>query len=115
MRFVISRASNFLNDEVQPVPQAVKGRYVSVDIRTVDSPDKLQYEGALKEWHERGSNHRVVDGQIRRDLKRSGWLLDFADLQELMDFIHDVGSVVITPRSDPADTPRLKIYDDYLE
>lgn len=106
MWFRISKASNL--DE-KPHRKAIMKKGYIVDERTVDSPEKLGYSIDRRTWYDRGVNHRVENGHIKRDLEIEDWYIEINFLHDLMELIEDCGNSVVV------DTEKIIIYDDYLE
>lgn len=93
--------------ENPPCEGAVRGEKTSVDTRAVNDPSQLRYDG--KDWYKRGTNHRVENGQIKRDLGMElVWMLEVASLDELLALVAKEGKIVLKDDS-------IEIYDDYRE
>jgi len=90
MKFAISRS---VCDGKKPCDGAYKDSYVHIDERTVDSPQKLLCDSHT--WYERGYNHRVENGHIKRDLDRDGWFIDISDLRGLLELEEKYGNLMI--------------------
>lgn len=69
----------------KPLREAFKRKYSIIDERTVSDP-KLLISGE-KEWYAHGSNHRLENGHLKRDLEKSGWFIEIRTLRELMKFM----------------------------
>jgi hypothetical protein len=106
MRFVVSRTS-YSNDP-RPCPEAVEVDGVYVEERCVSSPEQLHPRLRAK-WPERGLNHRVEGGHIKRDIPITQWVVQLDSLEDLVAFISRHGKVVIT------ESFELEIYDGYRE
>lgn len=65
MLFEIFKTSD---PEAKPIESATRSQRVEVDERTVDDPAKLPYPGAVDDWYGYGTNHRVEEGHIKRDV-----------------------------------------------
>lgn len=114
LKFIVNRTSA-RNSEEPPCEGAVAEQRPYVDIRSVDSPEKLTYpHDAAQDWYKRGSNHRVIDGCIVRDLEaHQVWTIELADLSALSNFCKIYGPIVI--EQDVTGALLLEIYDDYRE
>lgn len=113
MRFLVKRTSS--SDESKPCPGATPGEYVYIDERVVDDPKKIPGEGA--KWYERGENHRVEDGHIKRDFPgEAGWFLELSTLEDLIALQAQVGEeLVIGPATLNPGIMEIEIYDTYRE
>ncbi len=101
MRFKVDRSS----DKVPPCKEAIEGTYVYVDERTVNDPKETPDPD---DWYERGENHRVEHGHIKRDFHEPCWFVDIASLDDLIAFTKKYGSLVF-------DDEKIEIYDYYRE
>lgn len=99
-------------EPLQPIhKKAFIREYIYNDARTVNDPMKIpayQRQGNADEWYQHGFNHRVENGRITRSFIRVANFVKFDTLEELVDFIREVGEVVMTDES-------IEIYDDYRE
>lgn len=112
MKFRVTRASVY-GDGVQPCEEAKSGQMKVIDERGVDDPSKIPNG---EDWYARGTNHRVENGHIKRDLGfRTAWFVDIGSLKDLMAFIDKYGDVVVSRTYSDGTTPEIKIYDDYIE
>ena len=118
MRFTVKRTSGY-SDERPPCPEAVAGTCVWVDRRTVDDPAKIPSSwGSPGFWFARGTNHRIEDGKIARDMgEEPCWYVDLPDLDALVAFVGRHGQVVIGERygAPKGDALQIEIYDEYRE
>lgn len=106
MKFQISRTSLYLN---RPCEEAIKGTYIPVDRRTFKTPEEHDARFPHMRWSSNGSNHRIVEGNIERDMPpASCWLLEISDLQQLIELSKKYGDLVFSP-------DRIEIYDGYRE
>lgn len=113
MIFAISTTS-FRDYEEPPCEGAYKAEYTYIDVRTTDDPANLKYEP--QDWYKKGSNHRVKNGFITRDIDdgRTAWFVDL-EWSHLADLIDKLGRVVIQRwRPNPAFF-EIEIYDTYRE
>jgi len=69
MIFEICRTTARYDCDHPPVEGAFKTQRVRVDRRTVSSPDQLRYEPERSTWYQVGTNHRVENGCIARDME----------------------------------------------
>ena len=107
MEFEITRTSTY--DE-QPCPESVKRTRTKVDTRFADDPSKVKsYGGTTDWWYSNGTNHRIVNGYITRDLgTEEYWSIEFNSLEELIAFTNKYGAVVISELE-------IEIIDDYMD
>lgn len=105
MWFRINKASDVYE---KPHNKAIMKKGYIVDARRWGSVDEMP-EYWRKEWHERGINHRVENGCIKRDLEIEDWYIEINFLHELMELIEDCGNSLVI------DNEKIIIYDDYLE
>lgn len=106
MWFRIETASN--RDE-KPCEKAIMKKGYIVDERIVDSPEKLGLRSERENWYDRGINHRVENGHIKRDLEIEDWYIEINYLHDLMELIEDCGYRLVIGNES------IIIYDDYLE
>jgi hypothetical protein len=79
MRFLIHEYT-----KQPPCKGAFRAPYVLVDIRTVGDPkDVPHYKGSTNWWYSEGRNHRIINGQIARDLDRECWQVELTSMLEL--------------------------------
>lgn len=83
-----------------------------VDTRNCDDPKKIPANrGSDGDWYTKGTNHRVENGMIRRDLGvQEDWAVEITNLQE---FVDKYGPCVVYRNEDGFCT--IEIYDDYRE
>lgn len=110
--YIISRASSY-DSSTPPYEGAERIRVIYVDERIVDDPAKITaYGGSTDWWYKEGTNHRVVNGRIRRDMHTNYvWALRIPDLIE---FCKVVGHPLILD-VEPNDHPHIQIYDVRVE
>lgn len=93
----------------KPCEEAFKALVASIDVRTVDDPAKLAF--GADTWYARGTNHRVINGQIARDLAPTEqWLVE---IQDLMAFVNKYGQCVLDTEANGFAS--IEIYDGYRE
>ncbi len=109
--FLVRRTSEWIDKE-KPCEFAFKVQCQNVDCRSVDDPRKIPANrGTDGGWYAKGSNHRVVNGAIMRDM---GWLTKWAvKITDVMDFVDSNGECVISRDNNGIKT--IEIYDDYRE
>lgn len=68
-------------------------------------------------WFDEGTNYRTEDDCIVRDLgEEEAWGIEINSLEELLNFINEIGEEVIISESYiDYKTPCLEIYDDWRE
>ena len=120
MEYRISRTSSW-GDEGKPHKDAYQRKYIYVDTRTTDDPAKIpMYKGDPSAWYGRGTNHRVENGQIKRDIhKESGWFIQVDNLHKFLEDLHknEKTTEIVLSIEEDIHPPMLgiEIYDDYRE
>lgn len=120
MRFAVSRTSIF-NEEEKPIEECFEAEYTLVDIRSVDDPVKIPIYGndrdvANKDWYGKGTNHRLINNCIARDLgKEKGWFVEIKSLEDLIKFYKKYGRLIIQSKEGAEGVIEIEIYDDYRE
>lgn len=105
MRFTISRTSVYGE---KPCEDAHKIETFRRDERRFSTPDELP-DNCSKLWYKDGSNHRVENGHIVRDLPITQWVIDTINtLDDLMEFVKTHDDIVLSDDG-------IEIYDDYRE
>jgi hypothetical protein len=113
-RFRVSRASDYRDDPNSPCVGAWQEKYFYIDWRTTDDPAKIAaYDRETDWWYNEGTNHRIENGMIARDLEEKGWFIEFDGLGALLKFIDSKNRVVITDEKQYHYD--LLIYDDWIE
>jgi hypothetical protein len=112
VEFYLTRTTD---SDLQPCDEAYQRDYFYVDRRTAKDPKELGQYGA--DWYENGTNHRLEDGMIARDIPQpGGWFIELTNLLDLLEFVNKHGRVIIEPISNRVkDTYEIEIYDDYRE
>lgn len=101
--YLVSRTSCW---EGKPCEEAYEVEIMHVGRRNCDDPNNVP-----DDWYKRGSNHRVENGSICRDL---GWLRRWVvQVNDVMDFVDNHGCCVVSRDSEGFAT--IEIYDDYRE
>lgn len=108
MKFIVSRTS-ILND-AKPCDNANYEEVAWIDRRIVSRPEDLAYDSHT--WLLEGSNHRVENDMITRDLKAYAWTIEITDIIE---FSKQYGEIIITAIPRNYYLPKIEIYDDYRE
>ena len=115
MKFLIRKTSGY--DDIKPHEKAYEDTYIAIDERVVDSPEKLNFPNAVKNWYGEGKNHRVENGHIKRDLEgRKAWFIDINTLEELINLQREIDcELVIGDYYDNHNITFIEIYDSYRE
>lgn len=115
MKFSITRTS-VSNDQIKPCERAVKGVVLHTERMTCTEElfDK-KHSYRVGKWRSFGKNHRVSDSGIQRDFERVCFIVEVNSLEELINFIHEIGEPIIVSSSGAGDTPSIEIYDDRRE
>ena len=96
----------------KPCDEAFQILVVNTDVRTVDDPKKIpSNRGTDGDWYKIGTNHRVENGMIRRDLApRLQWAVEVSDINA---FVERHGPCVLERDNNGFFT--IEIYDAYRE
>ena len=114
MKCIVTRTSCLGYDQ-KPCEEAVKEILTDVDERTIDDPMKNKLIGERWYTEEGYFNHRVENGHIKRDYKKSAYTIELESLEDLQNFIDKYGSVIIE-RSTYKEIPfEIEIYDEWRE
>ncbi len=72
-------------NEEKPCEAAIQKSYAKIDERIVDDPRKIDHYGNKSDWwYEEGTNHRIVNGRIQRDMEEIvGWFMETESLKEV--------------------------------
>lgn len=94
------------------IPEAFKVLVVETDTRCCDDPKKIPANyGTDGDWYTIGTNHRVEDGMIKRDIgTRYEWAVELTDI---MEFVDRYGECIVG--RDDRGFCTIEIYDDYRE
>lgn len=111
-QYRVMRTSSYGESPEPPCDGAYQIRVTRVDRRLTDDPKKVPSgRGTDEWWYDRGTNHRVEDGCICRDLGVDTlWAVDVPDLVE---FVRDSGQIVLYIEDNGM--PVIEIYDGYRE
>lgn len=84
-----------------------------VDRRTVDDPKKIPAnKGTNGDWYEMGTNHRVENGMICRDMgQTTEWAIEIDDVMEFVDKINC--ECIFSRLADGF--AQIEIYDEFRE
>jgi hypothetical protein len=107
--YVCSRTSAYGE---RPCDEAFEISLVNTDTRACNDPKKIPANaGTDGDWYERGTNHRVEGGMIRRDLgTKTEWAVEILDI---LQFVQDYGPCILSVDVDGINI--IEIYDDYRE
>ena len=111
--FLVSRTSMCCSDK-KPCEEAYPINIIDVDTRTVDDPKKIPcyFNGREQMWYREGTNHRVENGKIKRDMGiTQEWAIETDDILSFIDKCDD--PVIISKNDDGY--YRIEIYDDWRE
>jgi len=110
MIFKICRTSDPSVGDHPPVEGAFKTERVQVDRRSVSSPDHLYNPTERSTWYRVGTNHRVENGCIARDMEMMTiWAVEIPSLEALLALIQTCGHEIVMTGT------TIEIYDDYRE
>lgn len=117
MLFQITRTSMW--GDQKPYDKCIPIKLTNVDRRNFRTPEEHDERWAKHsgKWLEVGTNHRVENGCIVRDLgTQDEWGLEINTIEELIAFKKDVGEDLIIGTSyTDWKCPCIEIYDDYRE
>lgn len=108
--FLVTRTSVW--DDGKPCDEAYVVEIMNVDRRNCDDPKKIPMNRVTDgDWYLRGSNHRVENGCICRDI---GWERKWAvNIDSVMDFVDKHGECVVRRNNDGF--AEIEIYDNNRE
>ena len=119
MEFIVKRSSLYSSENPKPCEEAYLKKLTFVDIRGTDDPSKIPAgQGETEWWYSEGTNHRLIDNEIARDLEQKDiWCISINSLEELMAFQSKYKNDVIisTDSYGFPNMPSIEIYDDYRE
>lgn len=103
----LCRRTSCCSDDA-PCEDAFRISVVTTDTGSVSDPaDIAYYKGETKWWYEKGTNHRVEDGRIKRDMGvREEWAVY---IDSISDFIDKYGECVVDKDGNGFYT--IEIYD----
>ena len=107
MEFKILRTSMF--SEEKPCEESFMGHYTPVDERTFKSPEEHDAKFRFDKWTSRGSNHRLTNVGIARDMpQQKCWFVEIASIEDFVKMAKKYGELVF-------DGDEIEIYDTYRE
>jgi len=97
----------------RPCSEAFPILITVVDTRYCSSPKEIPINnGTDGDWYLKGTNHRVVDGYIKRDLDpETAWAVELPTLLSLMKFVETHGRCIVG--TNKKDFSTIEIYDRY--
>lgn len=110
MKFEIDRASSLGDSNIQPCHEAIKINSTYIDVRCVDSINKLHPDVA-EAFRSKGTNHRVENGRIARDIKDTCWMIEIKNLNELLALYRKYGDLIIQESDQKEFNYKIMIYD----
>jgi hypothetical protein len=105
MKFLCSRTSTYNGDEC-PCEEAVS-EFVVETIRLTELKPYVHTD-----WFETGTNFRIKDDMVCKDITRSKWVVTLAGLDSFMAFVAKYNPVVVHSKDG---YNSIEIYDDYRE
>jgi len=108
--YLVSRTTAW-KDNTRPCEEAYKVETLDIDIRNCNNPRKIPSHKDMDDswWYKNGTNHRVENGKICRDI---GWSKKWAvKIDNLVDFIKKYGVCIVG--IDVNNFLTLEISDDY--
>ena len=112
-KFAVSRTSSW--DE-KPCDEAYQEEVFDTDLRTCGSPEEFDARGIDRgrPWLSHGTNHRIIDGMIARDIgTRNQW---FVNVDDIWAFQQKYGRLIIEPERVSGEWfPSIEIYDGWRE
>lgn len=117
MLFQVTRTSIW-DKKKKPYNKCIPISLTHIDRRTFRTPEEYDERcGQYGKWFDVGSNHRIENGRIVRDLNiESVWGIEINSLEELMAFKKEVDEELVIGISYMDEkTPSIEIYDDYRE
>jgi hypothetical protein len=117
MLFQVTRTSIWDYNK-KPYDKCIPIELTQVDRRTFRTPEEHDERcGQHGKWLDVGSNHRIENGRIVRDLDPVNvWGVEINSLEELMAFKKEVDEeLVISISHIDQKTLSIEIYDDYRE
>lgn len=107
--FIVRRTSK---QGGKPCDEAFEAEIMRVDSRNTDDPKKILVYGGTEGWYKHGSNHRLENGRICRDIFDKVYVIELDSITNIMNFIDKYGECII-------DRDRgfctIEIYDNYRE
>jgi hypothetical protein len=108
----VRKTSQYFDMDNPPCEGAVEVETRIIDRRNCDDPRKIPaHNGTDGDWWIKGTNHRIEDGCICRDM---GWQKSwFIELSDVMEFARHYGTCVVSVANDGHE--EIEIYDDHRE
>jgi hypothetical protein len=107
--FVVSRSSDW--GDSKPCEEAVK-KFVT---RCDEREGEIFSDFFKKIWHESGYNHRVENGNIKRDITKEHWVVELNSLEDILNFHKKYGQIIIKSTDFLNGVQEIEIYDYYRE
>jgi hypothetical protein len=96
--FLVRRKYGDYRSDRAPYYGAVKRSIPMVDVRSTDDPANVPaYGGKTEWWFGEGENHRVDNGNIKRDFPGDVWVLECDGIDKLVEFVRFHGPVKMDP------------------
>lgn len=114
MKCIVTRTS-CRGDDQKPCEEAVKEILTAVDERIIDDPMKNKLIGERWYTEEGYFNHRVENGHIKRDYKKSAYTIELESLEDLQNFVDKYGDVIIERSTCKEILFEIEIYDYWRE
>lgn len=121
MKYIITRTSNSDMYYENPKVEGVVLKEITVteiDIRKFSSFEDFEKRSPFyREWIKKGYDFKEEKGYISKKNKNiiKVWVKEFSTLDELNNFINEVGEVVISYPQWVEKYPIIEIYDDFRE
>jgi len=116
MIYILRRTSTYDENPLPEDKRVFQKNITFIEIRTLPTPQAFDAKFSFSEgkWLEVGTNHRLINGHIARDLEEvSQWVIDLDD-HELIEFAKTHGNIILQ-FSVKSYFPILEIYDSYRE
>ena len=106
MKFKVTRTSSY---NEKPCDEASLTYEPYVDHQNFKTPEDHDKRFLGSPWFSRGTNHRIIDGTIARDLAPTAvWCVQINSLKQLVEFSKKYGELVLKEDS-------IEIYDTWRE
>lgn len=114
-KIALIHRTSLYDSEEPPCKGAFKVELVQVDRRIVNSPEKVPTsKGTSDWWYSKGTNHRVENGNICRDMGwYKAWAIKIPSLTALLNLIRVEGKCIISITSEGF--TNIEIYDTFRE
>jgi len=115
MEFLVKKTSEYWNAR-KPCEEARKEQHVFTDEWACDDPSKIPtFQGREELWYQKGTNHRVENGHIKRDFIEDRWFVSIDSLEDLLAFSDKYGVIILSRFIEDPNIWEIEIYDDYRE